>query len=83
MRSLSYLAVALLTATVLSSGPAFANTCQTDKLMCPTAMPVDGYCQCTSHGMTEDGTVIPPTAHAHYNASTGGCGVNPHAPGCH
>jgi hypothetical protein len=81
VRSLRYLTAVLVTSTVLTSGVALANTCQTDRLMCPTAMPVDGYCQCTSRGMTEDGTVVP-TAHAHYNAGTGGCGANPQAPGC-
>jgi hypothetical protein len=82
MNSLGYLGAALLTAMTLAGGQALGNTCRTDKLMCPTAMPVDGYCECRAHGMTEGGTV---TAHApreHYNATSGGCGVSPNAPGC-
>ena len=82
MRSLRYLTAALVAATVLTSAHVLANTCQTDKLMCPTSMPVEGYCQCAAHGITEGGTVVPSTTHVHYNATTGGCGINPHAPGC-
>jgi len=82
MRSLGCFAAALITAIVLTGGPALANTCRTDKLTCPTAMPVGGYCECTSRGATEGGEVTPPAGHEHYNAGTGGCGVNPSAPGC-
>jgi hypothetical protein len=83
MKALDYLAAALMIAITLAGGQALAaNTCQTDKLSCPTAMPVGGYCECTSHGTTEGGEVVPPRPHEHYNASTGGCGVNPGAPGC-
>jgi hypothetical protein len=66
----------------LAGGPARANTCQADKLTCPTAMPVGGYCECTARGTTQGGTVTAPAPHEHYNATTGGCGANPGAPGC-
>ena len=83
MRSSSNLAAVLVAASALVGSNALANTCRTEKLMCPTSMPVDGFCECTSHGMTQDGTV---TASAprqeHHNATTGGCGSNPHSPGC-
>ncbi len=83
MKPRVYLAAALMTAAALAGGHALANTCRTDKLTCPTAMPVDGYCECTSHGTTEGGTVDATHApHDHYNATPGGCGVNPNAPGC-
>jgi hypothetical protein len=84
MTSLTKLAAAtLLTIVALGGGQARANTCQTDKLTCPTAMPVDGYCECRSHGEMEGGTVVKtPPPHVHYNATPGGCGVNPAAPGC-
>jgi hypothetical protein len=45
-------------------------------------MPVDGFCECTSHGITQAGTVTTPAPHEHYNSTAGGCGVNPGAPGC-
>jgi len=82
MKSSGYLAAALITAMALAGGQALANTCRTDRLTCPTAMPVDGYCECTSHGTTEGGTVTTPAPYEHYNATAGGCGVNPGAPGC-
>jgi len=82
MRSLLHLAAALITTIALAGSPALANTCRTDKLTCPTAMPVGGYCECTSHGTTQGGEVSTPAPHAHYNATAGGCGVNPGAPGC-
>jgi hypothetical protein len=60
-----------------------ANMCQTDHLMCATTMPVDGYCQCTTRGNTEGGTVVPRGApHQPVNATAGGCGAQPNAPGC-
>ena len=78
-----YLAATLTIATALAGGQALGNTCQTDKLTCPTSMPVDGYCECRSQGATEGGTVVAtPPPHKHYNATPGGCGVNPNAPGC-
>ncbi len=81
-RSLNHLSAALFVAVALSGGQALANVCQTDNLMCPTSMPVDGYCQCTAHGVTEDGTVVPPSPRVHFNATPGGCGADPRAPGC-
>jgi hypothetical protein len=83
MKSLSYFAAVLITAMALGGGQALANTCRADTLTCPTAMPVGGYCECTSHGTTQSGTVAPPASREHYNATAGGCGVNPAAPGCH
>lgn len=83
MKTLSHLAAALTTVTMLAGGPALANTCQGDHLTCPTSMPEGGYCECRSHGTTEGGTVVSSRAsHEHYNATTGGCGVSPGAPGC-
>jgi hypothetical protein len=40
MKSVSYLAAALMTAMTLSGGHALANICRTDKLTCSTSMPV-------------------------------------------
>jgi hypothetical protein len=82
MKPLGYFAAVLIAATVLAGGQAHANTCRTDKLSCPTSMPVGGYCECTSRGTTEGGEVTAPAAHEHYNSTTGGCGVNPGATGC-
>jgi len=76
-------ACAVLAVAALAAGPASANTCQTDKLTCATTMPVDGYCECTSHGMTQDGTVVSTPARRPANATAGGCGAHPQAPGCH
>jgi hypothetical protein len=45
-------------------------------------MPVGGYCECMAHGTTQGGEVTTPALHEHYNATAGGCGVNPGAPGC-
>jgi hypothetical protein len=82
MKSSGYLAAALISAMALAGGQALANTCRTDKLTCPTHMPTDGYCECTSHGTTEGGTVTTPAPNEHYNSTAGGCGVNPGVPGC-
>lgn len=57
--------------------------CQAEKLSCATAMPVDGYCECTSRGQTESGTVVArPMSKRPTNATAGGCGTSPNAPGC-
>ena len=72
MKPLGYLAAALITAIALAGGHALANTCQADRLTCPTAMPVGGYCECTSHGTTQGGTVTTPAPHEHYNSTAGG-----------
>ena len=83
MRCLGCLAAALTLGVVLGGAPALANMCRAENLTCPTTMPVDGYCECTSHGVTKDGTVVAaPPRHAHINATAGGCGVNPNSPGC-
>ncbi len=83
MTPLRHLAAVSMAVLALAGGQALANTCQTDKMTCPTSMPVDGYCECTSHGATEGGTVVTtPPPQKHYNATPGGCGVNPGAPGC-
>ena len=82
MRSSGSLAAALITATVLLGGSALANTCRTEKLTCPTTMPPDGYCECTTQGATEPGTVTQSDPHQRQSATPGGCGTDPHAPGC-
>jgi hypothetical protein len=77
-------AVAIFSTVLMTSGGhALANFCQTNHTTCATTMPVDGYCECRSHGNTEDGTVVatrPP--HGRINGTAGGCGTNPNAPGC-
>ncbi len=82
MRSLS-MAVAFC-AAILVATPALAiNICQAGKLTCATHMPVGGFCECTSHGTTQDGTVVPkPAPNQKVNSTAGGCGINPGAPGC-
>lgn len=83
MRWTRYLLAAFLALTALAGSPAFANFCQTDTLLCATAMPVDGYCQCTARNTVEDGTVVSRTpAGRRVNATAGGCGINPRAAGC-
>ncbi len=82
MRSVAYVA-ALTVAVALSGGKVLANTCETDHMMCPTTMPVDGYCECRAHGNTEGGTVAArPQSHRQVNATSGGCGAEPGSPGC-
>jgi hypothetical protein len=83
MRATGHLTAALLTAATLVSGPVFANTCQTERLTCPTTMPIGGYCECTARGNTEGGTVVSkPESRRPTNATPGGCGAHPEAPGC-
>jgi hypothetical protein len=83
MRPTRYL-LAALAALALTGGSARANTCVAGKLTCTTTMPVEGYCECTAHGMTEGGEVVAkPMSHKPANATAGGCGANPMAPGCH
>ena len=74
--------VLLAAGAAIAAGPAGANTCVAGKLTCVTTMPVDGYCECSAHGMTEGGTVVPGGAHHSTNSHAGGCGDNPTAPGC-
>lgn len=84
MRHTGYLAAALFMAAAFGSSGAYANTCQAGKLSCPTTMPAGGYCECTAHGTTQDGTVISkPAQHRADNATAGGCGAHPAAAGCH
>lgn len=84
MRSWLYLTICLITVAMFPAGNALANMCRTDHLLCPTAMPVDGYCECTAHGTTEGGdAVVTPPPGRHLNAATGGCGAEPASPNCH
>ena len=56
MKAVFYLATALIGATAIPSGHAVAaNVCRADPLVCPTTMPVDGFCQCRASGMTANG----------------------------
>jgi hypothetical protein len=84
MRLISYPSVTLLAVTLLGAGGASAaNICQAGKLTCATTMPVGGYCECTAHGVTQDGTVIPkPAPHPKVNSTAAGCGAHPGSPGC-
>ena len=46
-------------------------------------MPIGGYCECTAHGNTQSGTVVShPAPGRRDNATAGGCGAHPNAPGC-
>ena len=78
------LAAFLLAASLVPAAPALAvNSCHAQTLSCPTTMPVGGYCECTAHGVTQSGTVTPrPTPGRKTNATAGGCGAHPGAPGC-
>jgi hypothetical protein len=84
MRRTGYLAFALLAAAAFGGGAASAaNICQAGRMTCATTMPVDGYCECMSHGTAQEGTVISKAAPRHQvNATAGGCGAHPGAPGC-
>ena len=76
----------VLTAAAGAGGPTLAaniNTCEAPPLTCATTMPVGGYCECTSRGRTEGGTVVAGTPRGQRDNSTaGGCGSQPNAPGC-
>jgi hypothetical protein len=83
MRYAGLLILALLAAGTVAGSPAVAAICQAEKLTCATTMPIGGYCECRSHGRTEDGTVVdrsPP--HKPINSTAAGCGAEPNAPGC-
>jgi len=84
MRFTNAAGLVIFAAAMLQGGAASAaNICQADKLACPTTMPVGGFCECTAHGTTQDGTVVRKPAPArHVNATAGGCGAQPNAPGC-
>ncbi len=81
MQHAAYLTAALAAAALFGAAPAHANVCHAGKLMCATTMPVGGFCECVSKGTTEDGTVET-GAHGKINATAGGCGTHPTAPGC-
>ncbi len=82
MRLTGFLTLALL-ATPFAGGPALANMCQADGgLTCATGMPIDGYCECTSHGVTRGGTVVASMPHRVRPVSKPNCTANPQAPGC-
>ena len=82
MRQLGCLGL-VLAAVMLTAGPAAANVCRAERLTCVTTMPVGGYCECTSRGVTEGGEVVGRTDPGHpVNATSGGCGAQPNAPGC-
>ena len=74
----SFLIRVLLATAALAGGPASANTCRTDSgKICPTGMPVEGYCECAGQG----GTVVtsaPRQAPRH----APDCRATPEAPGC-
>jgi hypothetical protein len=83
MKQVYYLAATLVVASTIGPAVALANVCQAGKLICPTTMPIGGYCECTSHGVTKDGTVVESRGqHAHINGTAGGCGAHPNSPGC-
>lgn len=83
MRTVASITATLGFVAALTGGQALANVCQTDHMSCATTMPVDGYCQCTARGGTEDGTVLArPVSHQPINSRAGGCGAQPGAPGC-
>lgn len=79
-----YLTCGLLVAAAFGGGSALAaNICRAGPLTCATTMPLGGYCECTSHGNVEGGTVAPRAErHRRVNSTAGGCGTHPHAPGC-
>ncbi|MBV9758388.1 MAG: hypothetical protein JO047_15175 [Alphaproteobacteria bacterium] len=82
MRRIGFLIFALLPAATFTGGPAQANMCQTDHFSCATAMPLGGYCECTSRGNTESGDVVSRVERRGVNATAGGCGAHPEDPGC-
>ena len=76
------LAFALVTLAA-AAGSAQAKVCEAGRLICGTTMPVGGYCECTARGTTEGGTVMDrPMSRKPVNATAGGCGAQPNAPGC-
>jgi hypothetical protein len=80
MRILMILCVAFVASTGRAGA---ANICQTPKLVCTTTMPIGGFCECSAHGATQDGTVVPkPASHRKLNATGAGCGTQAHQPGC-
>jgi len=83
MKQIGHLAAALLLASAIDPGAARANVCRADNLSRPTTMPAGGYCGCTAHGVTKNGTVVESRDHrGRINATAVGCGAHPNAPGC-
>ncbi len=83
MRYRAVLGVALLVASSAAGPAVAANMCQAENLTCATTMPVGGYCECTSRGQTQSGTVVErPVRGKRVNSTAGGCGAQPNAPGC-
>jgi hypothetical protein len=83
MRLAITLGCAIFGLAAASSAAYAVNICKTETMSCATTMPVGGYCECTSKGNTEGGSVTPkPAPHTKINATAGGCGVHPNAPGC-
>jgi hypothetical protein len=83
MRLAGYLSCALLAAAAFGGPASAANICQAEKMTCATTMPVGGYCECTSHGNAQGGTVVTKAAPHHtVNSTAGGCGAHPGSPGC-
>ena len=77
MRRIASLTVAL---TALAAGPASANMCKAGPLSCATAMPMGGYCECTSRGDTQSGEVVAGSmSRRPTNSTAGGCGAHPNA----
>ena len=82
MRHIGFLTF-VLGAAMLAVTPASANICRAEQLTCVTTMPVGGYCECTARGKTEEGEVVGKPEPGHpVNATSGGCGDHPNAPGC-
>lgn len=83
MRRFAILAASALAIAAPLTQATAANMCKTETLSCATTMPIGGYCECTARGKTEDGTVADrPTPGRRTNATAGGCGAHPNAPGC-
>ncbi len=83
MRRFAILVASALAIAAPLTQAAAANMCKTETLSCATTMPIGGYCECTARGKTEDGTVADrPTQGRRTNATAGGCGAHPNAPGC-
>ena len=85
MRMFSCLVFAFGATVSLAVSPVDAATCQAGGLTCSTTMPAGGYCECTSRGNTQAGTVVEKATSSHHGqsgATAGGCGAHPDAPGC-
>lgn len=84
MRATTILALLTASALVLGSAAAHAtNLCKAETMSCATTMPVGGYCECHAKGETKSGTVVEnPEKAGKDNATAGGCGAHPDAPGC-